>query len=689
MIRVRLSFLKSPYTESYSPEIDGLRAIAVISVLFFHLGIHGFAGGFTGVDVFFVISGFLITRNIYIDFANGRWSAKRFYMRRARRLLPALIFTLALTTIFSLIVLWPPHLVKYAESVIYSAFAASNFLFMNESGYFDLANRYKPLLHTWSLGVEEQYYLIWPLALVTMLAFSRKLGLTLLVAVNVIALLFCEELVRSHKEVAFYMMPFRVPEFSLGIAAFFVSNWQLTSRWVRDAIMAIGMLCIAYAVTRYSENMLFPGITALLPCFGAALVILTAKGSRLGYLLRNSVAVRVGLLSYSLYLVHWPIIVLYSYHFHSIGDNFKLSVTESLGLAAASFLVAYFSYRYIETPFRQQRFEPSQLHLAGAPLIGTTPFLLICSICIAILVAGSSALVSGNGWSPTVGIDVPKVSIDDYTSKLYRCSIDANYFQICNMGASPPARGRLLVFGDSHAFVLSPFFDKLGKENDLNVTTATAGCPALFGVYAIWAQPNATPEWLAEGRENTRRCHEISMARLRMVHDPNVSIVAIANRWEFYDRGDHGILLVQRLDDKPSVGDQRRIFETAMMDTIRQLHGLGKKVVLVSQAPLLTIEPRECMRFNCRNPFGAIDNASRYVEGVINRTARLYPGAVYPLILPDLLCEQNDLNQCYIVRNGKMLYADDDHLSLYGANLVFDDVHLRLQKFVGPERESP
>lgn len=288
----------------YRPEIDGLRAVAVLPILLFHLDFAPFSGGFVGVDVFFVISGYLITRIVKRDLEAGRFSFRGFYSRRIRRLFPALLATLALTLGAGYLVQIPASFARLASSTLYATFSLANVQFWWTSSYFDEASGLKPLLHTWSLSVEEQFYLLWPALLWLTIRRGRRLAPCAIALLSVATLVWAEITLISDASKAFFLMPFRIWEFGLGALLVWLPAGLQTRRAAREAALALGLAAIAWAVFTYDHETAFPGLAAVAPCAGAALCIMAGNPRTLGGLLRNRVAVGIGKLSYSIYLVH-------------------------------------------------------------------------------------------------------------------------------------------------------------------------------------------------------------------------------------------------------------------------------------------------------------------------------------------------------------------------------------------------
>lgn len=333
----------------YRDDIDGLRAVAVILIVFYHLNLNAVPGGFIGVDVFFVISGYLITTVILRESAANSFSYRSFYMRRLRRLGPALLATVALTLAAAWFLFPPAMLQTTGQSALATIFSVSNIYFWQETGYFDLAADYKPLLHTWSLAVEEQFYLIWPALLLIGARFLSRNGLLIGIAIlSVISLLASQALIGKQSSVAFYMTPFRMFEFAVGIILA-ITGWQARNRTIAELSSLFGLMIILFVATRLEETSPFPGINAAIPALAAGLLIYAGPNAVMNRVIALGPVRYIGQISYSVYLVHWPISVFYLFLFRPAE-----SVPQILVLLAVMLIAGALMYHTIETPFRRK-----------------------------------------------------------------------------------------------------------------------------------------------------------------------------------------------------------------------------------------------------------------------------------------------------------------------------------------------
>ncbi len=380
------------YRIGYRPEIDGLRALAIVAVILFHLGFKSFPGGFVGVDVFFVISGYLITKIIVSELHHtGTFSFANFYARRARRLLPSLFFTFSITLILSFVFLPPELLQKFGGSLVHALYSISNFYFWLESGYFDIASEFKPLLHTWSLTVEEQFYMIWPTVLsLIVLRLKPKNILLLMGAIGGMSLYlnsvfadgditFIKTFFPSFnnyflegKATIFYLLPFRVFEFMIGASLVWMSSGSVKKRWVHELMALTGIGLIVFAVLTYTETTVFPSFAALIPTIGTALIIFTTRSFIVDIFFKNTLSIFIGKISYTLYLIHWPAIVFYKFWKYE-----PLSLIDRFILMAIMFIISIAVYGLVEKPLRSKKTSDESHNIAKIGFISASIALLL------------------------------------------------------------------------------------------------------------------------------------------------------------------------------------------------------------------------------------------------------------------------------------------------------------------------
>lgn len=444
----------------YRREIDGLRALAVLPVILFHAGIEVFSGGFVGVDVFFVISGYLITTIIVSELERGTFSVVNFYERRARRILPALFLVMLVCIPFAGVVLLPSERKDFAESLVAVSLFASNVLFWRESGYFDTAAELKPLLHTWSLAVEEQFYILFPLCLMLFWRLKKR-GLTVILgAVGLLSLGLAQWLAHAKPSAAFYLLPTRGWELLLGaFAALYLSQPMRLELGKRGREVAgwLGLSLIAYAVFAFNHTTPFPSVYTLAPTLGTVLIILASSHhTRVGRLLGSSGLVGIGLISYSAYLWHQPLLAFAKAYTFNL-----LALEAALGVVALSLGLAFLSYRYVETPFRMRgRVSRAQVFTGSA-----------LGLCFFIAVGALGHLKEGFPGAQAALTQ----AVDDWQhpGDLSSTAVAGFYKH------RPGAPVDVLFFGDSHAEQLAPLASELAaRELNLGMLSG-GGCPPI------------------------------------------------------------------------------------------------------------------------------------------------------------------------------------------------------------------
>ena len=372
---------RSGFVLAYRPEIDGLRALAVLPVILFHAGLAGMDGGYVGVDVFFVISGFLISTIIMRELDRGSFSLVNFYERRARRILPALFTVILACLPFAWLWLGPADLVSFGGSLVAVILFVSNVFFWQESGYFSQAAELKPLLHTWSLAVEEQYYLVFPLILMAMWKGMRSLVVSALVVAFAVSLSLSHWAATASPSANFFLLPTRAWELLIGV---FTTLWlnrygHAGSPMLNNALSALGVALIVGSLLAFDAQTPFPGLWALVPTVGTALVIVCAvEGTVAHRVLSVKALVGIGLVSYSAYLWHQPLLAFARHR--AMGEP---AHEVMWGLSAASVALAWASWKWVESPFRDKARTSRRvifaLSLAGMTVLGGVGAALVVS----------------------------------------------------------------------------------------------------------------------------------------------------------------------------------------------------------------------------------------------------------------------------------------------------------------------
>lgn len=597
----------------YRADIDGLRAIAVLPVLFFHAGVPYFSGGFVGVDVFFVISGFVITKGLRAEIEAGHFSIVGFYERRFRRIFPALVGTLCLTYAAALLLLLPQELVDFSNSTIASILSVSNFYFWRSSNYFDTSSLFRPLLHTWSLSVEEQFYVLMPVAMVVGRFFFKRTWRFLFWPVVLISLLLSISATYTAPTANFYLLPTRAWELLLG-AMLVLTPPSKPARWLAEVLGVIGLALIGYCVFAYSDSTPFPGAHALLPCVGSVLVILAGTDNvpQVKRLLSVRPLVMIGLMSYSLYLVHWPITVMTRYYLLKNPQALQVAL-----IIAASLILAFLSWKYVETPFRR-----------GGPLLTRKVVFSSWGIAVTSLVAAGTLGVSSGGWPgrfPSIAQMAAQTGSQSWQQGT--CFLDGSQtFEKWDAHKCMLTHGHaenVLLWGDSFAAHYVPGIVAYGTQVGANVYQYTAaGCPPVLK-YFSYKLPN---------------CQAFNAHALELITQLDIKKVILSARW--------GLLTSRG--------------EFDLRDTIQRIEAAGAEVFVVGQSPEFGIDVQSlAIRLNERSDW----YAANYDEALEEKIRLQSEGAHYISPL-DLLCEKT---LCSFKTSAGLLYMDYGHFSERGS----------------------
>lgn len=457
-------------SDSYRADIDGLRAIAVVSVLLFHLGVGFLSGGYVGVDVFFVISGYLITGLIAGELASERFSLKAFYLRRVRRIAPPLIVMVLPTSIAAWMLLYPEAMRSFASSLALQFLSLQNFFYLAEGEYF-IGSDTKLLLHTWTLAVEEQFYLLWPLLLILTRRMGARRQLGVVLALLLVSFVVNLALMRISPKASFFLLPPRAWELGIGGVLALRERHGFDPRqlpmWLRDLAGLGGLAAIAVSVVHFTPQTPFPGTAALLPVVGSALVIGSGGGrTAVARLLSQRPLVHIGLISYSLYLWHWPLIVVTRLLRHDPG-----APAYAVAIIVAAVALAEASYRFVETPIRRRRWLPSSRSLLLAT--GSAAFALS---------AFGVHLMATRGAAYRYPPLARSLLTASQASRSDRCGIVFRVLHptasVCTLYAAPSPARRVMLWGNSHADMWSGLFQELGAADHADVYLNARNCRA-------------------------------------------------------------------------------------------------------------------------------------------------------------------------------------------------------------------
>lgn len=648
----------------YRRDIDGLRAVAVIAVVLFHFGVPGCSGGFVGVDVFFVISGYLITSIIWRQREAGRFSFVEFWARRARRILPALFVLLMAVLVAGWFLMAPKDYEELGRSVRYQVMFASNLLFMRQEGYFDAASDLKPLLHTWSLAVEEQFYIVFPLIL-TLLSSRFRHWRMALFSLLLISFGLSVWAVAHHPEKAFFLLPMRAWELLAGaMLAFAPEPKKRLTPAAAQCFSLLGLALILVAVFGYDKSTPFPGAAALLPVVGVVALIWANEHHRtwVGQVLSTRVMVGLGLISYSWYLWHWPVFVFGSY---ASVDDFGPVLTAAL--IALTLILGYLSWRFVETPFRERRW-----------LAGRRQILTAAALGIVVLGLAGQALRWTDGLPSRLSEQALQyANASKWRAELMACITDDKSpadTPFCRYG-TPDAPAQLLVWGDSHATALIPALDASARQYGVNVMLASsAGCLPL------------------QGLEHGERCAHYNRRVEQTLNAEPVGDVMLVARWSLYldgdAKGDKGHAL------KTADGHyDRAIAEQRLADGLRtridELRRAGHRVWLMKEAPLQPFNPpyRLSRLAMLHQPtsgtgFALAEHLTQkaFINQLFAQLAANDP-SVKVLDPTPQLCDDTGL--CRAEQEGHSLYTDDNHLSEIGARLLLPVLAPLFQEVAG------
>lgn len=639
---------------TYRPELDGLRAIAVLSVVFYHFGVPGLGGGFVGVDIFFVISGFLIGTILWREYCRtGRVSLRAFYLRRFRRLAPA--WTVMALAVFAAgwAFLLPNDFRELGKALLAATLFAANIQFYRTAGYFDGSAEEKPLLHMWSLSLEEQFYLFLPLLLLLFVRRPRGavIALSLIAAASLAA---CIVFTRSHHVAAFYLFPFRAWELLAGVLLGIAVEERRLPLGLGWAVSGLGLVLVGAGVVLIRPGESFPGIVAAVPVAGTVLLIANGQdGNTVNRLLATRPMVAVGLISYSLYLWHWPV---RSFALFLLGP--EPGVTARALLVGLSFALAWASWRFVERPARDPERLPPLPLAAG--------------------VVASMALLVGLGAWPFLQAGLPgrwesRVLVhadaaQDFIQDWSRCETPADGpfagIETCALG--PEGTPRVLIWGDSHLRSIKEGLDLAAHESATPALLVwRAGCPPLVGV---------DKRESAATRQQDADCSEANRRMARAIVGSPATAVLLVGRWSYYAEGTGTGVDSHNLIELRSQDGGRDPYATGVARTLALLDAAGKRVFVLRQVPEMpAYRSQEVARALARGEAvapGTLEVARAEAETRQRRGTAPFLAAASQVTLIDPWPALCDETVCLAMRDGRPLYFDNNHLTNHGARAL-------------------
>ncbi|WP_277207865.1 acyltransferase family protein [Vibrio misgurnus] len=623
----------------YRADIDGLRALAVLMVILFHMNADWISGGFIGVDIFFVISGYIITSAIYPQIINKEFSFNQFYVKRIKRILP-LFYLVAMTSlVFAYWLYTPNDFMGFSDSLRYASSFIANIYFEKHSGYFAPTSETLPLLHTWSLSIEEQFYFVWPMVLILAARYLKPHFFWVVMFTSLVGLIvYSEYMARLGGSSAYYLIQSRAFELLIGALLAIIiyiksQNSRKLPRGFYHLTGIVGMVSLVWLSFSLNESDVFPGIYALFVTIASALVIFsgTSKTSTISYVLSLRPMVLIGRLSYSLYLWHWPVLAFYRYYFISF------TVVDAIICGVITVVLSLVSWLLVENPLRHAQIGKRWVSL----------FYLILPIGCSIAIA--KQIVAQDGYPIRFSDAVQTIfSQSAYTfddDKNHRPQIADSYpFEAPIIGdREQPITA--YIWGDSHAGHFRSFVDVLGNQKGFSALFGgLGGCPPVLGSDLI---KYGKPEQNCSQRNN-----EIALKLAELKPD----VVFLAGRWAMYVEttrsvGEKGsrVYLGDETDYSESIDNSRRAFKEGLERTIQHLVEAGIKPILFEQVPDYDFNPSNCLvkkatygwmkDASCDLPLSAILERQKMTNTIIDEIAKKYPQVeVIPIL--SIICDE-------------------------------------------------
>lgn len=664
----------------YRPEIDGLRALAVLPVIFFHAGFSLFSGGFIGVDIFFVISGYLITSLILKEISEERFRITNFYARRARRILPALFFVILICIPFAVFWLSPQDLRDFGQSLFAVALFISNYLFWYESGYFETASELKPLLHTWSLAVEEQYYILFPIFMVLIWKLRKIHILIIFSLLFLSSLLFAHWSAYNFSSFGFFSLLSRGWELILGVfCAYYLFYKKNPTNPKFDQFLSIaGLLLIILSIFLFNERTPFPSLYTLIPTIGVVMIILsTNRKVILNKILSSKVFVGIGLISYSAYLWHQPILAFARHRSYN-----ELSFTLLIFLIFLALFLAFLSWYFVEKPFRDlNRITNRQVYffsISGILLISL--FGLYLYFFTKDIDTVQTSKFNLNLPTKYMGIEIegkncsfPKLNQGESSRGEDVCVLKGNN----NISDS-----NYLIVGDSHARVLSEaFYNNIDQYSSLTDLTAS-GCPFLIDLNIFLRNEKTECD---TKYQNLRKNYILNNKNKNIIYQARLPLYLYGSG---FDNGVGGIEFIRETFASKSIEDnyavRKQNFYNSLNFTLQFLAQNSKNTFVILPTMTNGWDPvkrvKKISKFNddfkyiydqLKIPFKHVNQRHSEIDDHIISLSKKFKN-IFIIDPKKITC--NTLNCNSVGKDGNLYFTDPDHLSLYTNNLIYNEI---------------
>jgi len=666
--------------KEYKPHIDGLRALAVLPVIFFHAGFDLFRGGFIGVDIFFVISGYLITNIIISDLYKNKFNLSNFYIRRSRRILPVLFFVTLTSIIASIFFMSVEEIKFFSRQTISVVLFLSNFFFWKNTGYFDPNSELQPLLHTWSLGVEEQFYIFFPIFLILIWNFYKKKLVLILFLISFFSLILCQlggnfKIINLSNSYPFFKLPFnffwqagsanfylpfgRVWELLVGsLISIYIFKKKIKIKNIHNFYSFSGLFLIILSIIFFSENLQYPSIFTILPVLGTSLIILYSNKTTLTYKIFSiKPLVFLGLISFSLYLWHQPLLA-----FNRIYYGINLTLFHTFTLIFLSFLLSVLTWRHIEKPFRNKKIISDKKVII---------YLFITAI--AILSISTSIF-----YSKINSLQAPlsKKILKSFQSTSPKNCFDINYAHIdknkwyCEFGDISKEIS-FAVIGDSHALALKPAFENVAKnKRKKGILVGFSGCPGLLDINSV------------RGDRNIKNCRLLSEKLYKFIKTKKIKKIFLVSRWTYYTVGNYGKTNFNLVSKKENFFSNKKISKAATIygikNTAKRYKDLGVEVIFIHQIPEQIYDPKyvyqkSLIKKNQNIDLKKLTNFSvnyedhikhqRFIKDNLNIIKNDYLN-LKEIDLSEIFCNKS---YCLHGSDNTSYYSDKNHLSVSGA----------------------